>query len=134
MPRPFYYAESEGIRVTVRPLYLPEQSDPAHRRFVFAYFVRIENVGTEGAQLLSRRWLIHDDVGEETEVIGDGVVGQQPALPTAGVHEYNSFCILKSASGWMEGHYRFVRPDGRAFDARIPRFHLNAAADAGPVQ
>src|SRR5688572_26360178 len=131
--RPFYYRETDGIRVTVRPVFLPEQSDPAQHRFVFAYFVRLENVGTVPAQLLTRRWLIHDDSGEETEVVGDGVIGQQPTLAPGGVHEYNSFCILKAPSGFMEGHYHFSRADGGSFNAEIPRFQLTTAIDAGPV-
>lgn len=131
--RPFYYRVTEGIRITVRPVFVPEQSDPARRRYVFAYFVRLENTGDVAAQLLTRRWLIHDDAGEETEVAGDGVVGQQPTLAAGEVHEYNSFCVLKSPSGWMEGHYHFVRSGGTSFDAQIPRFHLSAAIDAGPV-
>jgi ApaG protein len=132
-PRQFYYRETEGIRISVRPLFVPEQSDPTHRRYVFAYFVRMENVGKESAQLLTRRWLIHDDIGEETEAAGDGVVGQQPTILPGGVHEYNSFCVLKSQSGWMEGQYHFVRATGAPFDAAVPRFHLNTAIDAGPV-
>jgi ApaG protein len=131
--RQFYHRETDGLRVTVRPLFLPEQSDPGQRRYVFAYFVRLENVGKIAAQLLTRRWFIHDDAGEETEVVGDGVVGQQPSIPAGGVYEYNSFCVLKGQSGWMEGHYHFVRPDGGTFDALIPRFSLTTAIDAGPV-
>lgn len=124
MPRPFFYHEAQGIRVTVRPRYLREQSLPEVGRFVFAYAVRIENVGALDAQLLSRRWLIHDSIGEDLEVVGDGVIGQQPVLLPGGVHEYGSFCVLKSASGHMEGHYHFRRGDGSQFDAQIPRFTL----------
>jgi ApaG protein len=123
---PFYYRETAGIRVTVRPSYLPRHSHEEQEQFVFAYFVRIENVGTEPVQLLSRRWLIHDAIGEVTEVQGDGVVGEQPHLATGGVHEYQSFCVLKAPSGWMEGKYTFVRGDGSRFDADIPRFDLAA--------
>ncbi|MGH7590042.1 MAG: ApaG domain, partial [Gemmatimonadales bacterium] len=79
-PLPFYHRETERIRVTVRPAYVADQSDPGGRKFVFAYFVRIENVGTIAARLLSRRWLINDANGEDTEVIGDGVIGEQPLL------------------------------------------------------
>ena len=127
---PFFYRETNGIRITVHPLYLSEQSDPGSHRFVFAYFVRIENIGSESAHLLSRRWLIHDSIGEDSEVQGDGVVGQQPDLPPGGVHEYQSFCVLKSPAGHMEGEYHFVRPDGTGFDAIIPRFILDATAGA----
>ena len=91
-----FYKITDGIRVTVRPVYLPEQSIPEQQQFVFAYYVRIENVGTQSAQLLSRRWRIHDSIGEDTEVAGDGVVGEQPLLIPGGVHQYQSFCVLKS--------------------------------------
>ncbi len=125
---PFYYRESHGIRITVRPVYLREQSEPAAGHYVFAYFVRIENVGEQPAQLLSRRWLIHDSIGEDTEVEGEGVVGEQPHIPPGAVHEYQSFCILKSSEGYMEGHYNFVRADSTTFRAEIPRFLLSASA------
>lgn len=128
--RPFFYRETDGIRITVRPVYLPDQSSPARRHFVFAYFVRIENVGQLSAQLLTRRWLIHDSVGEDTEVEGDGVVGEQPRLDPGDVHEYQSFCVLRSRSGWMEGHYGFIRDGGETFRANIPRFELEANAEA----
>ncbi|MDF1502022.1 Co2+/Mg2+ efflux protein ApaG [Roseisolibacter sp. H3M3-2] len=129
--RPLFHRETEGIRVTVRPSYLREQSRPYAAQHVFAYHVRIENVGARSAQLLSRSWLIHDDAGEETKVDGEGVVGEQPVIAPGRVHEYRSFCVLKSTSGWMEGHYRFVRDDGTRFEAVIPRFLLDAA-DALP--
>ena len=125
---PFYYKESFGIRITVRPMYLRDQSEPSAKHYVFAYFVRIENVGDVSAQLMSRRWLIHDSVGEDIEVKGDGVVGEQPVISPGGVHEYQSFCILKSGEGYMEGHYNFVTPDSSAFKAEIRRFLLSANA------
>jgi ApaG protein len=128
MRPPFFYRETSGIRITVRPLYLADQSNPAVGQFVFAYFVRLENVGSTAAQLLSRRWLIHDSIGEDTEVLGEGVVGEQPRIAPGRVHEYQSLCILKSPSGHMEGHYHFVRDDGTTFEATIPRFILDADA------
>jgi len=127
MPRrTFFYQQTDGIRVTVRPTFLASESRPEQGHFVFGYAVRIENVGDSAAQLLARRWLIYDGTGERTEVVGDGVVGQQPTLGPGQVHEYRSFCVLKSRSGAMEGHYRFARDDGTHFDAAIPRFELDA--------
>ena len=123
-PRQFYHRESNGIRVTVRPRYLREQSYPFHQHYVFAYAVRIENIGEAAAQLRSRRWLIHDSSGEDTEVIGEGVVGETPTLGPGDVHEYQSFCVLKTPAGSMEGQYHFSRADGSGFAAEIPRFQL----------
>lgn len=108
-------------------MYLRDQSEPSLNNYLFAYFIRIENIGSYPAQLLSRRWLIHDEIGEDTEVTGEGVVGEQPTITPGSVHEYQSFCVLKSGEGYMEGHYTFLRQDGGTFDATIPRFILSAS-------
>lgn len=129
--RPFFYRQTGDVRITVRPAYVPEQSHPGQRQFVFAYLVRIENVGRLSAQLLARRWRIHDSIGEDSEVEGEGVVGEQPIIAPGRVHEYQSFCVLKSPSGHMEGAYRFRREDGMSFEAAIPRFMLQAEDWAG---
>ncbi len=126
MKRPFFYRETDGIRIAVRPQFLPGHSSEERQQFVFAYFVRIENVGRRTVQLLSRYWHIHDDIGEDNEVAGEGVVGEQPTIEPGGVHEYNSFCILKAPGGYMEGSYRFRAMDDTLFDAVIPRFELSA--------
>jgi ApaG protein len=121
---PFYYRETEGLRITVRPAYLPRHSRETEGQYVFSYAVRIENVGPVAAKLLSRRWTIHDSIGEVTEVEGEGVVGEQPLIGPGRVHQYQSFCVLKSPRGWMEGQYFLVRSDGTPFTAWIPRFDL----------
>lgn len=127
----YYYRITTGIRITVRPAYLPGQSRPTLGHFVFSYVVRIENVGDAPATLRARCWRIHDSVGlgEDHEVKGDGVVGEQPRIEPGLVHEYQSYCILKSPSGFMEGHYDFVRDDGSTFVGYIPRFDLDATSD-----
>lgn len=122
----FYYQQTDGIRITVRPSYQSAHSNPMLGQFKFSYRIRIENVGQQGAQLRTRRWHIHDPIGGDNIVEGEGVVGEQPHLLTGQVHEYQSFCVLRSPTGWMEGHYRFIRDDGSTFRAVIPRFILNA--------
>ena len=121
-----FYRMTSGIRISVRPTYLRERSNPLLGQYVFAYHIRIENVGDQAAQLRTRRWLIHDEAAGDTIVEGEGVVGEQPHLMPSQVHEYRSFCVLKAPSGWMEGAYRFVRDDGTSFQAYIPRFTLAA--------
>lgn len=121
-----FEAETEGIRVRATPFHLPAESDPAAGRHVFAYEVEIRNGRDEPARLIWRRWRIHDPVAGDSEVEGEGVVGEQPTLPPGGTHTYRSFCVLRAPEGWMEGSYQFVRPDGSRFDAAIPRFALRA--------
>lgn len=120
----FFYRLTDGIRVTAQPFYIADQSDPAGQRYVFVYRIRIENVGEQPAQLLWRHWYIHDAAAGDTEVEGEGVVGETPLLEPGGVHEYQSFCVLRGPSGHMQGFYEFQRPDGSRFRADIPRFLL----------
>ena len=130
---PFQPVPAGDIRVTVRPLYLPDHSHPERGEHVFAYFVRIENNGRKAAQLLSRYWLIFDSIGEETAIRGEGVVGEQPLLGPGQVYEYQSFCVLKSLRGFMQGSYRFIGSDDVLFDVPIPRFELNASGSTWPA-
>lgn len=124
-----YDATTEQITVSVRPVYLDGQSDALARRFTFAYFIRIENGGPGEVQLLRRHWVITDAAGRAEEVEGAGVVGMQPVLPPGGVHEYNSYCVLRTFEGAMEGTYLMQRATGERFRIQIPRFPLRAQAN-----
>jgi ApaG protein len=118
---------TDGIRVTVRPAFAPEHSDPDEPRFVFIYHIRIENLGDFTAQLRWRHWFIHDPVGGDSEVEGEGVVGQTPTLAPGEVHEYQSFCVLRGRSGHMHGYYTFRRTaSGDELRVTVPRFELRA--------
>ena len=117
-------AITNGIRVTVSSNYIPAQSAPKARRYVFAYTVRIANEGTESAQLKSRHWIITDGNGKVEEVRGPGVVGEQPMLKPGDNFEYTSGCVLETPRGSMEGTYQMVRADGSEFDATIAPFAL----------
>jgi ApaG protein len=117
-------ATTEGIRVTVRVTYVPDQSAPRMRRYVFAYTVRIANEGDAPAQLKNRHWVITDGEGKVEEVRGPGVVGQQPMLGPGEQFEYTSGCVLPTPRGEMRGSYEMHRPDGTTFDATIAPFSL----------
>jgi ApaG protein len=117
-------AVTEGIRVTVKSVYVPEQSAPRAHRYVFAYTVRIVNEGTEVAQLRTRHWIITDGAGKIEEVRGPGVVGHQPMLKPGEHFEYTSGCVLQTPRGEMRGTYQMYRTDGRMFDATIAPFLL----------
>ena len=121
-----YDATTDTVHISVRPAYLDGKSDAIERRFVFAYFVRIENHGEGEVQLLRRHWTITDAQGHVQEVEGEGVIGQQPIIEPGEDHEYHSFCVLRTFEGSMEGTYLMQREDGSRFKAQIPRFFLRA--------
>ncbi len=120
---------TEHITVTVRPLYLEAESNVFSHKFVFVYFIRIENNGKDTVQLLRRHWIITHDTGKVEEVEGEGVIGKQPVVSPGKFHEYNSFCILESLEGFMEGTYTMKRGNGEIFKVNIPRFMLKAMAN-----
>jgi ApaG protein len=115
---------TQGIRVQVESLYDEDRSAPQESYYFFAYRVRISNLGTRSAQLLSREWIITDANGNQQQVQGPGVVGEQPVLAPGEEFEYTSFCPLSTPVGSMHGAYRMVRDDGEAFDAVIAPFSL----------
>jgi ApaG protein len=115
---------TRGIRVQVTSHYLVERSAPRESQYLFAYHVRISNVGDDTAQLVSREWVITTAEGDVERVKGPGVVGEQPVLPPGASFEYTSYCPLKTAVGSMHGNYHMVTADGERFEARIAPFTL----------
>jgi len=121
-----YKAVTRGIRVTVMPRFLEEESSPDEGRFFFAYTVEITNLSTERVQLRSRYWRIIDGNGRLQEVRGAGVVGEQPVLGPGETFNYTSGCPLTTPNGTMQGTYTMVTAGGEAFQAEIPAFSLDS--------
>ena len=115
---------TRGIRIEVESSYLSDRSSPRDSQYLFAYHVRISNVGSETAQLVSREWIITSADGEVERVKGPGVVGETPVLPPGGAFEYTSYCPLKTTVGSMQGSYQMVTADGEKFEAQIAPFTL----------
>jgi len=110
--------------VTVNTAFVPDQSDIEQNRYVFSYTIRITNVGTVTAQLISRHWVITDAHDNVQEVRGLGVVGAQPLLKPGEHFEYTSGTVLKTPVGKMHGTYQIVAEDGTQFDTPIAPFEL----------
>jgi ApaG protein len=129
-----YAATTRDVRVTVRAVYLADQSRPEENRYAWAYHISIENLGREAVQLLRRTWLITDARGRVPKVHGEGVVGQQPVLDPGETFEYTSGTPLETPSGFMVGTYHMVlRDSGEAFDVAIPAFSLDSPHQPGAV-
>ena len=113
-----------NVPVEVETFYIAAQSDPAAQRYVFAYTITIRNHSEESVQLLRRYWLITDANGKQTEVEGDGVVGEQPTLAPGSSYQYTSGAVLETPVGTMQGHYKMVTYAQQHFNADIPLFRL----------
>ncbi|HEY0270390.1 MAG TPA: Co2+/Mg2+ efflux protein ApaG [Sphingomonas sp.] len=125
-----HVAETAGITVRVSVSYLPEQSAPGNGQWFWSYHIRIENDSERAVQLLTRHWIITDGRGEQHEVRGEGVVGDQPLIAPGESYDYVSGCPLRTPTGSMRGSYGMIDATGALFDATIPRFPLLAPATA----
>ena len=119
-------AVTKDVRVEVESNYVAEYSQPFHDHWVFAYTIRITNLGDETVQLVSRHWIITDATGHIEEVRGLGVVGEQPVLAPGESFQYSSWCNLKTATGVMHGTYQMTSEEGPQFDVEIAPFGLKA--------
>lgn len=123
-----YSKTTHDVRVTVEPQFLPERSDPASNRYLWAYTVEITNAGSEPIQILSRHWIITDANGRREEVRGPGVVGEQPVIAPGESYTYTSGCPLTTPSGTMVGSYQAIGAAGEALEIAIPPFSLDLPA------
>jgi len=122
-----YSQTTRAITVTVRPIFLEDQSTPEEGHFVWAYQVTIGNDGTQTVQLLRRHWVITDGLGQVQEVDGPGVVGEQPILEPGERFVYTSGTPLPTPSGFMQGSYAMrVIDSGEVFDVVVPVFSLDS--------
>ena len=117
--------KDHDIAVSAATQFLPEQSDEASGRYVFAYTITLRNTGSVAAQLISRHWIITDAQGLVQEVRGLGVVGAQPLLEPGESFEYTSGASIATPVGTMRGSYQMLAADGTRFEAPIPEFTLS---------
>lgn len=117
-------ATTFGINVSAEGYYVEDHSQPTENNYVFAYRIQIKNKSNQTVQLLRRHWIITDSGGEDFEVKGDGVIGEQPTLEPGGYFEYTSGSNLKSPVGTMHGNYEMMTDNGEIIKVEIPCFTL----------
>lgn len=116
---------TNGIRVNVLTSYVEDESSPKHSYFVFLYQVEICNESDREVQLLSRKWVIVDGLGQKRIVEGDGVVGKQPLLAPGESHKYVSGSHFSTQVGMMTGQYKMRDiSSGAEFWVEIPAFTM----------
>ncbi|UDG80216.1 Co2+/Mg2+ efflux protein ApaG [Candidatus Steffania adelgidicola] len=112
------------VCIQVQSMYIETQSQPEKERYVYAYTIRLRNIGRYIVQLIGRYWLITNANGQASEVQGEGVVGEKPHILPGGEFQYTSGAVLETPIGTMQGHYNMVDDQGHAFQVEIPVFRL----------
>ena len=118
-------AITEGIKISVSTKFENELSASRKCLYYFSYEIEIENNSAHEVQLLRRKWVIFDSVGDHLLVEGEGVVGKKPIIEPGGTYKYESACKLASSIGKMWGIYYMKRiNDNAEICVKIPEFHL----------
>lgn len=100
-----YSQVTSGIVITAQPFPLPNESDPEKGKFAFGYKIQIENVQDRAVQLLERHWMIYSAENMVAEVVGPGVVGEQPVIEPGQTFSYQSAAVITEPVGSMVGSY-----------------------------
>lgn len=125
---------THGIRVGAAAFYLPGPSEPDKQKYIYGYRIVILNSGEKPVQLLTRHWEIIDGEGEKRIVDGEGVVGEQPDLDPGEAFKYESFAVLPTPWGTMEGHYDMIDDAGNPLRVAVGRFFLTQESATGPAK
>lgn len=116
---------TNGVRVSVKTIFIEAQSNRAQGIYMYAYQIGITNETDQTIQLLSRHWDIVNGYGNTMVVEGPGVVGQQPIIEPGKNYSYVSGTNFRSPIGKMSGYYNMiVLADGSPFKVYIPEFIL----------
>jgi ApaG protein len=120
-----YAQTTNGIEVSVTPIYLEDESRPEESHFFWAYRITISNNSNGAVKLLARYWRIVDGTGHVEEVFGEGVIGEQPLIKTGSSYQYTSGCPLSTPHGIMSGHYTMRTTTNELVQVIIPAFSLD---------
>lgn len=124
-----FVAINNNFKIEIRTEFDFTQSNPMQFQYLFAYFIKITNMGSEGAKLLSRKWHIKDGKGEQRIVEGPGVVGFSPYFRPGESFEYQSFCPLQTLEGEMWGFFNMVDDEGKDFRIDTPMFRFKVPSE-----
>lgn len=119
-----YSAITEDIRISVMSEHIQESSQPEDNLYAFTYTIKIENLSGRSVQLLERHWVITSGYEQLAEIIGPGVLGEQPVVLSGEEFEYTSGAVIQDPVGYMEGSYTFRLDSGDYIEVEIPKFDL----------
>ena len=122
-----YSETTRSIKVTVKPVYLEDQSSPTENHYVWAYHVRIENQGGETVQLRRRHWRITDALGRVKRCAAPASSASSRCSPRARhlrIHQRHRPSARRRAS-WSAAT-RWRRREGESFAVAVPAFSLDS--------
>jgi len=115
---------AKQIDISVASYFIEERVDGKEPSYLFGYNIKIKNNSDYQIQLMRRHWVITDSNGQQSEVEGEGVVGQQPVITSGNDFEYSSGSPLATPVGTMHGDYTMLVEGDSTVKITINPFRL----------
>ncbi|QDH13763.1 ApaG domain [Formicincola oecophyllae] len=124
-----FKARTGDVVVSVRTMWLDDQSSPEERHYCWLYHVIVENRGRASLQLLGRSWTCIGCNGQTHQLEDGDVGGEQPVIAPQSAFEYTATAEMDMPGAFIMGVYHAVHatPAGlwHADDIIVPSFSLD---------
>ena len=124
----FCVSQSDGIVVSAGPVLVDEQ---APSRFLWGYYLCIENNSSRKIQLVGKDWNITDEAGNRYNDSSAGFKGELPELEPGEYFEFTSEAPLNFANAVFYGSCKILS-EGKTKEVRIPTFSLSVSKSGKP--
>ncbi len=123
-------SQTDGITVSARSVLL--DSVPSAAKYLWGYYLCIENNSDHKIQLVGKDWNITDDKGNLYSDTSAGFKGELPELEPGEFFEFTSEAPLKSPCAVFYGSCKILA-DGHQSEIKIPTFNFSSHARAACV-
>jgi len=114
--------QTDGIVVSAGPVLVDEE---AENRYMWGYYLCIENNTAKKIRLVGKDWNITDDKGNRYNDSSIGFKGELPELEPGEYFEYTSYAPLQARNAVFYGSCKVVA-DGVSRNVKVPTFSLSA--------
>ena len=121
--------QTDGIVVSAGSV--PMEAEEAENRYMWGYYLCIENNSSQKIRLVGKDWNITDDRGNLYHDSSAGFKGEMPELEPGEYFEYTSYAPLKAQNAVFYGSCK-VEAEGTsgAKNIRVPTFSLSMGNNA----
>lgn len=117
--------QTDGIVISAGPV-LVDRED-LQNRYMWGYYLCIENNTSDKIRLLGKDWNITDEKGNRYNDSSAGFKGELPELEPGEVFEYTSYAPLKAANAVFYGSCKVEAfSQNKVKDIKVPTFNLSA--------
>lgn len=114
--------QTDGIVISAGSVPMDEE---AENRYMWGYYLCIENNTAKKIKLVGKDWNITDDKGNRYTDSSSGFKGELPELEPGEYFEYTSYAPLKAKNAVFYGSCQ-VQSDGISKKIKVPTFSLSA--------